>query len=289
MAATSNTRKSSKKHSFKWTPEMVENVIESIKSFKASMTLKNLDFDADKAAQYSAVRETMADIYCDDETLLGLTEAPNWPENFGQLSQKDQVTVKKRSKYKKNWLWKERVGYRRKQKKSGSPFPKLLCRVNAVEVVNWFLNITRSWSPYGVVLGILSLSFGISSGELDDEHQEFSADLDVQEDNNNEHVDNNQDESDSEPDVDTGNSLQTSSPANTGKRKVGCSIVPRLINNKRKHAERNLSAAQRDQLFMKEMKNDAEFRKDLLQIVRESNDCFSNSVKEISKSMSVLS
>ena len=40
---------------------------------------------------------------------------------------------------------------------------------------------------------------------------------------------------------------------------------------------------------MKEMKNDAEFRKDLLQIVRESNDCFSNSVKEISKSMSDLS
>ena len=65
------------------------------------------------------------------------------------------------------------------------------------------------------------LSFGIFSGELDDEHQEFSADFDAQEDNNNEHVDNNQDESDSEPDVDTGNSLQTSTPANTGKRKVG--------------------------------------------------------------------
>ena len=134
-------------------------------------------------------------------------------------------------------------------------------------------------SIWGGFANIEPLSFGISSGELDDEHQEFSADLDVQEDNNNEHVDNNQDESDSEPDVDTGNSLQTSSPANTGKRKVGCSIVPRLIDNKRKHAERNLSAAQRDQLFMKEMKNDAEFRKDLLQIVRVSNDCFSNSVK----------
>ena len=39
---------------------------------------------------------------------------------------------------------------------------------------------------------------------------------------------------------------------------------------------------------MKEMKKDAEFRKDL-QIVRESNDCFLNSVKEISKSMSDLS
>ena len=77
---------------------MVENVIESLKSFKASMTFINLDFDTDKAAQYSAVRETMAAIYCEDETLFGPTEAPNWPENFGQLSKEDQVTMKKEIK-----------------------------------------------------------------------------------------------------------------------------------------------------------------------------------------------
>ena len=141
---------------------------------------------------------------------------------------------------------------------------------------------------WGGFANIEPLSFGISSGELDYEHQEFSADLYVQEDNNNEHAENNQDESDSEPGVDTGNSLLTSTPANTGKHKVSGSIVPRLIDNKRKHLERNLSAAQRDQLCMKEMKNDVEFRKDL-QIVRESNNCFSNSVKEISTSMSDLS
>ena len=77
--------------------------------------------------------------------------------------------------------------------------------------------------------------------------------------------------------------------ANTGKRKSGGSIVPRLIDNKRKHLERNLSAAQRDQLFMKKMKNDAEFRKNFLWIVGESTDCFLNSVKELSRSMSDLS
>ena len=103
---------------------------------------------------------------------------------------------------------------------------------------------------------------------------------------NNEHVDNNQDESDGEPKVDTGNSWQTLTPANTGKRKVSGSIVSRLINNKRKHLERNLWAGQRHQLFMKEMKNDDEFTEDLLQIVRESIDCFSNSALEISKTMS---
>ena len=86
-------------------------------------------------------------------------------------------------------------------------------------------------SIWGGSDNIEPLSFGISSGELDDEHQEISADLDVQEDNN-EHVNNKHDESDSEPDVDTGNSLQTSMPANTGKRKSGGSIVARLIDNK---------------------------------------------------------
>ena len=87
---------------------------------------------------------------------------PNWGpelawELWSTVTGRSGYSEKKRSKYKKNWLWNERVGYRRKQKKSGNLFPKLLCRVNAVEVVNWFLNITRSWSPYAVVLRILSL------------------------------------------------------------------------------------------------------------------------------------
>ena len=149
-----------------------------------------------------------------------------------------------------------------------------------------YQNLISIWANSA---NIKSLSFRISTGELDDEREELSADLDVQEDNNNEHIDNNQDESDSKPNVDAGNSLQTSVPPNSGKRKSGGSIVPRLIDNKRKHLERNLLAAQRDQLLMKEMKNDAEFRKDLFQIMRKSNDCFSNSVKEISESMSDLS
>ena len=46
----------------------------------------------------------------------------------------------------------------------------------------------------------------------------------------------------------------------------GGSTVPRHIENKRKYLERNLSAPQRDQLFMKEMKNDDEFRKDRLKL-----------------------
>ena len=66
-------------------------------------------------------------------------------------------------------------------------------------------------------------------------------------------------------------------------------VVPKLIDNKRKHLEKTLSAAQRDQLMMKDMKGDAEFRQSLVQVMRESNETFSKSIKEISKSMSDLS
>ena len=40
---------------------------------------------------------------------------------------------------------------------------------------------------------------------------------------------------------------------------------------------------------MKDVKADAEFRQNLVQVMRESNEAFSNSIKEISKSMTVLS
>ena len=268
----------------------VKNLKESIKSFKAFMTFKNLDFDADKTAQYLAARETMAAIYCDDETSFGPTEAPNWRENFGQLSQEDQVTVKKEIKIQKELTVKGKSRIQEKIKEIRQSFSKAVVsgsRSGSGKLV--FEHYEKLVSIWGSFANIESLPFVISSRGLDDEHQEFSADLDVQEDNNNENIDNNQDESDSDPDVDTGNNSQTSMPANTGKRKVNGSIVPRLINSKRKQLERNLSAAQRDDLFMEEMKNDAEFRKDLLQIVRDLNDCFSNSVKEISKSTSDLS
>ena len=66
-------------------------------------------------------------------------------------------------------------------------------------------------------------------------------------------------------------------------------VVPKLIDNKRKHLEKTLSAAQRGQLTMKDIKGDAEFWQSLAQVMRESNETFSKSIKEISKSMSDLS
>ena len=50
MDTKSTIRKSGRRQSFEWTPEMAENLIESIQFFKASVAFKNLDFNTDRAA-----------------------------------------------------------------------------------------------------------------------------------------------------------------------------------------------------------------------------------------------
>ena len=120
---------------------MVENLIKSIKSFKASMTFKSLDFDADKAVHYSAVRETMIAIYCDDETLFSSTEVPNWSENFSQLSKEDQVKVKKEIKIQKELIVKGKGRIQEKKKEIRQYFPKSVVSGSHSGLK---LNITRS-------------------------------------------------------------------------------------------------------------------------------------------------
>eukprot|EP00794_Sanderia_malayensis_P013119 gene13119-14467_t len=68
-------------------------------------------------------------------------------------------------------------------------------------------------------------------------------------------------------------------------KRIKSSCVPQLVDDKRKHLEKRLSAAQRDNLLVKEAKDDAQFKKDLCQAIRESTASFSESIKEISNSM----
>ena len=51
------------------------------------------------------------------------------------------------------------------------------------------------------------------------------------------------------------------------------SNVPKLIDNKRRHLERTLSAKQRDALLLQEAQDDKSFRKDLTDALKESTKC----------------
>ncbi len=63
------------------------------------------------------------------------------------------------------------------------------------------------------------------------------------------------------------------------------SQVPKLVDNKRKHMQKTLSAAQRDQLLLHEAKEDNQCRKDLAAAMQNSTDSFSKALDGMSNSM----
>ena len=90
-----------------------------------------------------------------------------------------------------------------------------------------------------------------------------------------------------------GNNVANTSSSNnvneaSTRKRLASYPVPILIDNKRKHMERQLSAAQRDKLLMQESKEEKEFRKDLSNSLKESNNIFAESMKAMSTSMMAL-
>ena len=61
--------------------------------------------------------------------------------------------------------------------------------------------------------------------------------------------------------------------------------MPKLVDNKRKHMQKTLSAAQRDQVLLNKAKEDNQFRKDLAAAMRESTNSFSKALDGMSNSM----
>lgn len=319
-ASCSTIESKPKRKNFKWTGKMVEDLINSIDLYKSSMEYKNLDFDADKTAQYAWLREQMAEIYKEEnESFFGPVKAPTLPQNINELTKEEQKEAKKLFKkqdelYKKG---KNRVQEKTKEIRQG--FSKAIIsgsRSGSGKLVyEHYDSLVKIW---GGSATCQPLPFGISSSsntfeeEMDDDDggDSFTSDdseiSDCNYDEN--HPEKNlplfvfREDKDSSKQEDGKEDDEASSSKNLSqKRKLvdksndestavkKKSVVPKLIDNKRKHLEKTLSASQRDQLLMKDIKGDAEFRQNLVQVMRESNESFSNSIKEISKAMSDLS
>ena len=256
---------------FKWRPDMIENLLKCLNSFKSMMQFKNLEFDADKTAQYSSIRESMAALYPNDISLFGPINAPSLPEDFNDLSEKERV-IKNIEFKKQSKLWsrgKSRV--MEKIKEIRQKFSKAVIsgsRSGSGKLV--FEHYDLLVSIWGGSANVEPLSFGINGGES----LSSSDDDEIAVGNDS-------------SDKDT--TLSTPRSTSPQRKRKSSSTVPILIDNKRKHLEKALSTAQRDQILMKEAQNDADFRRDISKAIRESNEYFASSIKEISQSMTDLS
>ena len=76
---------------------------------------------------------------------------------------------------------------------------------------------------------------------------------------------------------------------NKRKRKSANSIIPKLIDNKRAHLEKKLSASQRDSIMLSEAKEDKSLRREIINSINNSNEIFSNAMTGITDSIKMLS
>jgi len=78
------------------------------------MEYKNIDFNADKVKQYEAVREAMACIYEEEQTLFGLPVITPMPAPVDKVDEEDMAKIQRRQKIDKELIKK---GYTRVQEK----------------------------------------------------------------------------------------------------------------------------------------------------------------------------
>ena len=64
--------------------------------------------------------------------------------------------------------------------------------------------------------------------------------------------------------------------------------VPRLIDNKRRHLEKRLSQSQRDEILLREAKEESLFKTELCQAIKDSNKLFADAMTDMSKSFMLM-
>ena len=282
-----NAKKPQRKN-FRWDTDMIEHLIDCLLDYKSSMTFKNLDFDADKPAQYKHLRVAMANIYEEDVSLFGPLAVTSLPDDFEQLSKEDKAKAKLLQKISKELIEKGNKRIIEKVKEIRQNFAKAVVagrRSGSGKIMYEFYDkLVLIW---GGSANTEPLPYGVTADDFLEENSDED-DINYDEiDKEIQQAEKNDRDDDSVQNCENGDgAMAGSSIVIPSKRKGNC--VPQLIDNKRKHLERNLSAAQRDQLLIQEAKEDCKFKRDLTNVMRESSDKLAESVKVIGQSMTDL-
>ena len=255
------------------------------------MEFQNSDFEADRVRQYESIRVALANIYIKDTTLFGPPSAISSP-----LFEVSDDCLEEETKRQKQKLLKQRQeeqnqikkGYQRVQEKLKEIKQNFSTAVTTGRrsgsgkiVLQFYDELVQIWdgSP-----STQPLSCGTSTQQI---NVLASASIVPGDDESNEDSDDDLSNSVNHTLPSEINEVEVNStqPKVTSQKRKPENIIPKLIDNKRKHMERQLSAAKRDELLLKESKEDLQFKKDMVEAIRESNRTFENSMQNMSFSI----
>ena len=249
---------------------------------------RNVDFDGDRPSQYSWLRDEMSKIYDEDTSIFGpISLTPASP--LSTMTKKEKEAFMKQNKAESKLIKKGYARIREKVKEIRQSFSQAVVngtRSGSGKVVYEFYDeLITIW---GGSAATKPLSFGVGTETLNESNNSKHDQLQQSLLNNDDEifglVGTEADEIDP-AEKETELLSDEESQSMDGRKRKSINQVPKLIDNKRRHLEKTLSAAQRDALFLNEAKEESKFRKDLTDATREATSCFSNALKEVSSSM----
>ena len=249
------------------------------------MEYKNCDFNADKVKQYEAVRVAMARIYEHEPAYFGPPEITTL--SLGEDDDEGGESIEKRQQRLQLEKSLIKKGYTRIQEKIKDIRQNFATAVTTGSrsgsgkiVMEHYEQLKSSW---GGSPSTEPLDFGVNTNSINS-----SSEISLSEDNSppvspSACSSSNLDNEDIDELSDSDRSVSTKRVK--ARKRPGENPTPKLIDNKRKHLERHLSAAQRDQLLLQEAKEDSQFKKDIAEAIKQSNDTFAKTMQQMSESM----
>ena len=283
-ANNSQKKKENKTARFRWNQgDKVSDLVQCLAQYKSTMEYNNSDFSADKVKQYEAVRQAMAKIYIDKPWYFGpVCITPVDVVNEDDFEEKARVL--KQQKDDKDMIKKGYNRVQEKLKEIRQSFSKAVTtgsRSGSGKIVlEHFDQLVRIW---GGSPATEPLTFGTNTDEVNNKDDCQNTNI-MNTENNPTSIDAVPESNIINGDVSGGeDSNDGMSP--TLKRKSVENPVPKLIDNKRKHLERQLSASQRDQILINESKEEAQFKKDIAEAIRQSNQTLGQCMQQMSMSI----
>lgn len=265
-----------------WSQDMVECLIKSLKEYKRTCEFNAVDFNSDKVQLYEGIRKAMARI--NDETDFSPMNAFTPNKTIKDMT-KDEYKVYKEMLDKHKSLTK--LGYNRIKEKLKSirqDYSKAVVsgtRSGSGKVVlQYFDDLASIW---GGSPATEPLPFGVESASTTNSSDSSNVD-DIEEATTPSSPSSIQDDVENIED-----SHESSGNEKKGKRKATTvSNAPKLIDNKRKHLEKRLTSAQRDQKLLESAREDTLMRKEMMDSFKESSRSTAIAIQNMSETMKGL-
>ena len=274
------TQEKGKSKQFRWESDMIENLVTFLQQYKTQMEYKNIDFDGDRPAQYSWLREEMSKLYHENTSLFGPVSLTPAKDLLSNMSKEEIKAYTKQHKAENELIKKGYTRIREKVKEIRQSFSQAVVngkRSGSGKIVYEFYD--KLITIWGGSAAIKPLAFGVGTDSLTKPDCPQNAQIELEQvfddDENREVVTTVDEEKDEVSDEES---------MHNRKRK-SASQVPKLIDNKRKHLGKTLSAAQRDAILLNEAKEDSKFRKNLADATRDATASFSEALKDVSTCM----